>query len=63
MTPEEKIDKIYRCLVTDPLDANDEGLIDKVKRHEKEISELRKIKANRWDWTKIFKVLFKVKPL
>ena len=54
MTLEQKVDKIYQCLVTDPLDSNDEGLIDKVKRHEKDIAELKKTKANKIDWTKIF---------
>ncbi len=54
MTLEQKVDKIYQCLVTDPLDSNDEGLIDKVKRHEKEIHDLKKSKANKIDWTKIF---------
>lgn len=54
MTLEQKVDKIYRCLVTDELNANDEGLIDKVKRHEKCIAKLEKQKANKIDWTKIF---------
>ena len=54
MTTDQKVDKIYRCLVTDPLDSNDEGLIDKVKRHEKRINELEKSKANKFDWSKIF---------
>lgn len=63
MTLEQKVDKIYRCLVTDELDANDEGLIDKVKRHEKDIAELKKSKANKWDWGKIFKMLKLVKTV
>lgn len=63
MTLEQKVDKIYECLVTDPLNANDEGLIDKVKRHEKEIEDLKKSKANKWDWSKIFKFIKVVKTV
>ena len=61
MTLEEKVDKIYRCLVTDDLDKNDEGLIDGFKRHEKEIQELKKTKANKFDWSKIFKIFITAK--
>lgn len=60
MTLEDKVDKIYACLVTDPLNSNDEGLIDKVKRHEKDIAELKKSKANKWDWGKVFTLGIKI---
>lgn len=60
MTLEDKVDEIYKCLVTNPLNSNDEGLIDKVKRHEKEIQELRKTKSNKWDWGKIFSLGAKI---
>ena len=60
MTLEQKVDKIYACLVTDTLDSNDEGLIDKVKRHEKKLNELEKTKANKFDWSKIFTLGIKI---
>lgn len=61
---EKKIDAIYACLVTDPLDKNSEGLIDGFKRHEKEIKELQKNKAEKfkiWNLFKVFKVVKTIK--
>ncbi len=57
MTLEDKVDKIYNCLVTDPLDKNSEGLVDGFKRLDRENKEIKfelSKKANKIDWTKIF---------
>ena len=63
MTLEDKVDKIYRCLVTDPLDKNSEGLVDGFKRLDRENKEIKfelARKANKWDWSKILKLGIKV---
>ena len=57
MTLEDKVDKIYSCLVTDPLDKNSEGLVDGFKRLDRENKEIKfelSKKANKIDWAKIF---------
>ena len=57
MTLEKKVDRIYECLIGDELNVNSVGLVDQVRQNTKEIENLKKTKANRFDWSKIFKIV------
>ena len=50
---EEKLNDIHACLVGNKLKGQ-RGLIDRVDVCENEIDSLKKKKANKFDWTRIF---------
>lgn len=53
LTTAQKVDQIHEYIVGNPL-KNIPGIDNIVKQQQKEIEELKKTKANKFDWSKVF---------